>query len=68
MDTNILDLKNNNNIVLNCTILYPGVGSEDFSAMEELDSDDALLEDGRNTAARDIVQFVELQVMYNVYV
>jgi len=43
------------------SIIIIGVGSEDFSAMEELDSDDALLEDGRNTAARDIVQFVELQ-------
>ena len=39
-----------------------GVGSEDFSAMEELDSDDKLLTDGFQTAKRDIVQFVEFQV------
>jgi len=43
-------------------IIIVGVGAEDFSAMDELDSDDALLEDSTGRKAeRDIVQFVELQ-------
>merc|ERR1712107_346727 len=32
----------------------------DFEAMDELDSDDALLQQGGRTAVRDILQFVEL--------
>jgi len=43
------------------SIIIVGVGSEDFSAMEELDSDDALLSYRGRTAKRDIVQFVEMQ-------
>lgn len=43
------------------SIIIVGVGTEaDFSAMDELDSDDALLEQGGKTASRDIVQFVEM--------
>jgi hypothetical protein len=41
------------------SIIIVGVGNADFSAMEALDSDDALLRDHKGrTAARDIVQFV----------
>ena len=43
------------------SIIIVGVGSEDFSAMDELDSDDSLLSHGGRTAKRDIVQFVEMQ-------
>merc|ERR1711953_828876 len=43
------------------SIIIVGVGQEDFSAMEELDSDDALLSHNGKTAKRDIVQFVEMQ-------
>merc|ERR1711874_435730 len=43
------------------SIIIVGVGSEDFSAMEELDSDDQLLAHNGQTAKRDIVQFVEMQ-------
>ncbi|QQP57585.1 Copine VIII, partial [Caligus rogercresseyi] len=43
------------------SIIIIGVGSADFSSMIDLDSDDALLKDEEgNTAARDIVQFVEM--------
>jgi len=38
-----------------------GVGKEDFSRMEELDSDDALLAQDGVKAERDIVQFVEFE-------
>merc|ERR1712013_432083 len=43
------------------SIIIVGVGSEDFSAMDELDSDDQLLTHNGQTAKRDIVQFVEIQ-------
>jgi len=43
------------------SIIIVGVGSEDFSAMDELDSDDSLLSRNGKTAKRDIVQFVEMQ-------
>ena len=43
------------------SIIIIGVGSEDFEAMEELDSDDMLLRQDNMVAARDIVQFVELR-------
>jgi len=43
------------------SIIIVGVGTEDFSAMDELDSDDVLLSCGDRIAKRDIVQFVELQ-------
>merc|ERR1719394_1399511 len=43
------------------SIIIVGVGDEDFSAMEELDSDDSLLRLNGKTAKRDIVQFVEMQ-------
>jgi len=43
------------------SIIIVGVGSEDFEAMEELDSDDQLLTHYGQTAKRDIVQFVEMQ-------
>ncbi len=42
------------------SIIIVGVGTEDFSAMEELDSDGKLLRHMGKIAARDIVQFVEL--------
>ena len=42
------------------SIIIIGVGSEDFQAMDDLDSDDQLLQQGAHTAQRDIVQFVEL--------
>jgi hypothetical protein len=43
------------------SIIIVGVGNEDFSTMEELDSDKQLLRAGSHVAARDIVQFVELR-------
>ncbi|KAF0289679.1 Nicotinic receptor-associated protein 1 [Amphibalanus amphitrite] len=44
------------------SVIIVGVGSEDFSAMEYLDSDNQKLRDDRGRiAARDIVQFVELR-------
>eukprot|EP00094_Tigriopus_californicus_P005011 TCALIF_04825-PA protein Name:"Similar to Gusb Beta-glucuronidase (Mus musculus)" AED:0.10 eAED:0.10 QI:0/0/0/0.71/1/1/7/0/1725 len=43
------------------SIIIVGVGEEDFSAMEELDSDDKLLSYYNQKAQRDIVQFVELR-------
>jgi len=43
------------------SIIIVGVGEEDFSAMEELDSDESVLRVGAYVAKRDIVQFVELR-------
>uniref|UniRef100_A0A1I8GKN8 C2 domain-containing protein n=1 Tax=Macrostomum lignano TaxID=282301 RepID=A0A1I8GKN8_9PLAT len=43
------------------SIIIVGVGDEDFSAMEELDSDDKRLRCGSMIAERDIVQFVPLR-------
>jgi len=43
------------------SIIIVGVGSEDFSAMEELDGDEKKLRAGKTVASRDIVQFVELR-------
>lgn len=43
------------------SIIIIGVGNEDFSAMEALDSDDKLLRANGRVASRDIVQFVELR-------
>merc|ERR1711976_736682 len=40
------------------SIIIVGVGGADFDAMDELDSDDSLLEWNGKQAARDIVQFV----------
>ena len=43
------------------SIIIVGVGDTDFSAMNELDSDEELLNHGGRIAERDIVQFVEIQ-------
>ena len=43
------------------SIIIIGVGDEDFSTMEALDSDDKLLRANGRVASRDIVQFVELR-------
>ena len=44
-----------------CSIIIVGVGDANFSAMEELDSDDGILRDDYGAPClRDIVQFVEL--------
>ena len=61
----ITDLDSTKNAViaassLPLSIIIVGVGSEDFSAMDELDSDDSLLTNAGRTAERDIVQFVEM--------
>ena len=40
------------------SIIIVGVGGADFDAMDELDSDDALLEWNGKKATQDIVQFV----------
>jgi hypothetical protein len=48
------------------SIIIVGVGNEDFQAMDDLDSDDKLLEQGGLTAQRDIVQFVELNRFVSV--
>lgn len=42
------------------SIIIVGVGTADFSAMEELDGDTVRLSSRGRVAARDIVQFVEL--------
>jgi len=47
------------------SIIIVGVGDEDFSAMDALDSDDRLLRSGSLAAVRDIVQFVELRQFIN---
>merc|ERR1711936_1069697 len=62
----ITDLDATKNATINASdlplsIIIVGVGSEDFSAMDELDSDDQLLAHNGQTAKRDIVQFVEMQ-------
>ena len=62
----ITDLEETKRSIINASklplsIIIVGVGSEDFSAMEELDSDDGLLRSGSLVAQRDIVQFVELR-------
>lgn len=44
--------------VLPMSVIIIGVGNEDFSAMEFLDSDGRLLRHNGRTAVRDIVQFV----------
>lgn len=62
----ITDMESTKWAIINASI-YPmsiiivGVGDEDFSSMEALDSDDGLLQHGGKVAARDIVQFVELR-------
>jgi len=43
------------------SIIIVGVGDEDFSAMEALDSDQGMLRAQGRVAARDIVQFVEMR-------
>jgi hypothetical protein len=43
------------------SIIIVGVGTADFSEMEDLDSDDELLSHNHRTAERDIVQFVEMK-------
>ncbi len=48
------------------SIIIVGVGNADFSNMVELDSDDQLLRNSRGqSAARDIVQFVEFNEFKN---
>lgn len=43
------------------SVIIVGVGDEDFSAMEELDSDDKVMRFNGKVAKRDIVQFVEMR-------
>lgn len=43
------------------SIIIVGVGNENFSKMDELDGDDALLSVGTTRAERDIVQFVPFE-------
>ena len=62
----ITDLDSTKNAIiaassLPLSIIIVGVGSEDFSAMDDLDSDESLLTNAGRTAERDIVQFVEMQ-------
>lgn len=47
------------------SIIIVGVGREDFSSMETLDSDKGLLRARGRVAARDIVQFVEFRKFSN---
>ncbi|RWS11942.1 copine-8-like isoform X1 [Dinothrombium tinctorium] len=47
------------------SIIIVGVGNADFSAMDELDSDDKLLSIDNQKAKRDIVQFVEMNKFLN---
>lgn len=58
--TDMMDTKRAiiNASTLPLSIIIVGVGSSDFSAMEELDGDDGRLSAGGRVAERDIVQFV----------
>lgn len=47
------------------SIIIVGVGNADFSSMQTLDGDNALLRSGANVAARDIVQFVSYKKFVN---
>ncbi len=62
----ITDIDETRNAIINASnlpmsVIIVGVGNEDFSAMEALDSDNGMLRSGSRVAARDIVQFVELR-------
>ena len=46
------------------SIIIVGVGNEDFSSMEFLDSDGQLLRHNGRSAARDIVQFVGKKIVH----
>uniref|UniRef100_A0A914HVM8 C2 domain-containing protein n=1 Tax=Globodera rostochiensis TaxID=31243 RepID=A0A914HVM8_GLORO len=46
------------------SIIIIGVGEEDFLKMDELDSDEALLQENNMVAKRDIVQFVPFREYY----
>jgi len=48
------------------SIIIVGVGSGDFSNMQQLDGDDGLLKLGNQTAMRDIVQFVPFSKFANM--
>ena len=60
----ITDFQETKKVLVKCSrlpmsVIIVGVGNEDFSQMEMLDSDKSLLKDSDgNTAVRDIVQFV----------
>ena len=64
-DGDIHDLRETIDVIVECSnyplsIIIVGIGANDFTAMDQLDADDALLMDGHNIEAqRDIVQFVE---------
>jgi hypothetical protein len=47
------------------SIVIVGVGNADFSTMDYLDSDQQMLSNGRATAKRDIVQFVQFNKFAN---
>jgi len=50
------------------SIIIIGIGDEDFTEMEQLDSDSKLLSFGGKTAKRDIVQFVgKLSCIYYIF-
>lgn len=63
-DGDIHDLRDTIDVIVECSnypmsIIIVGIGDGDFTAMDNLDSDDKLLMDGLNVEAqRDIVQFV----------
>ncbi|XP_021950663.1 copine-8 isoform X2 [Folsomia candida] len=62
----ICDLDSTKDAIINAStlpmsIIIIGVGQEDFSAMEFLDSDGRVLRHNGRAAARDIVQFVEMR-------
>ena len=62
----IHDLRETIDLIVECTsfplsIIIVGIGDEDFTMMEKLDSDEYVLVDGfGNEAKRDICQFVKL--------
>lgn len=63
-DGDINDIRETTDIIVECSklplsIIIVGIGDGDFTAMDNLDSDDRLLKNGKNQDAdRDIVQFV----------
>ncbi|XGW30831.1 hypothetical protein V3C99_009637, partial [Haemonchus contortus] len=68
-DGAISDMSNTKRAIINASylplsIIIVGVGDEDFSSMNELDSDDMMLSHDGKTAQRDIVQFVALRDFY----
>ncbi|KAG2442841.1 hypothetical protein HXX76_002920 [Chlamydomonas incerta] len=65
-DGDVMDLANTIDAIITASslpmsILIVGIGRDDFAKMNKLDADKTKLSAGGKTAARDIVQFVEIE-------